>query len=408
MRQKQNPMAFYLNMLLYMFLALLMRLAAFAPLVSLFVFEQDSSWRYLALLCPALLVFFVLPLRFSFAEALVQEPGQRRFSLSRAFGFRMYGEKLAESILHAVNLIKWGIPLAAMLVYGFLYYQSTDAFTVLAAVRVLGQRSVEIWNSIANFFIELFGGTNPLTYTGDLGEGIAMLAGLLGLGILIWLCGMVRNSTTRYIWVLATHADRSPRVEIRRRLIGRRFRQLMVALLNLVLWAPFAVLAYLTVKDIIPSILNNLLTIVMSDGLSRYDFSNIWKPLALIFLCLYMPILPIRRYITAAFAVHGTQYRKPGKPVEHTSEKPADYKPNVPQLFGDFNAQSKNIEISKPAVFSAASEPHAEAAPMDDSRAMGETYNGGEQTYSRRSSGMPEKRTERFASNDPTAFTIGQ
>ena len=69
---RQNPLTFYLRTLLYMFMALVMRVVAFAPLCALWVFPAGSQWRWLAVLCPVLLIFFILPLRFSFAQALVQ------------------------------------------------------------------------------------------------------------------------------------------------------------------------------------------------------------------------------------------------------------------------------------------------------------------------------------------------
>lgn len=68
---KQNPFIFYLSMLLYMLLALLVRVIAFAPLYVLFA-EGTESLRCVALLCPVLLLFWVLPMRYSFADALVQ------------------------------------------------------------------------------------------------------------------------------------------------------------------------------------------------------------------------------------------------------------------------------------------------------------------------------------------------
>ena len=39
---KHNPLTFYLRMLLYMFVALLLRLLALAPLACLFVFPAGS------------------------------------------------------------------------------------------------------------------------------------------------------------------------------------------------------------------------------------------------------------------------------------------------------------------------------------------------------------------------------
>ena len=48
---KHNPLTFYLRMLLYMFVGLLLRLLALAPLACLFVFPAGSPLKLLALLC---------------------------------------------------------------------------------------------------------------------------------------------------------------------------------------------------------------------------------------------------------------------------------------------------------------------------------------------------------------------
>lgn len=96
---KHNPLTFYLRMLLYMFVALLLRLLALAPLACLFVFPAGSPLKLLALLCPVLLVLLVLPLRYSFAEAMVRRGGYRYFSFDTALNLGNYGEKLAESLL---------------------------------------------------------------------------------------------------------------------------------------------------------------------------------------------------------------------------------------------------------------------------------------------------------------------
>ena len=90
-----------------LFTALLLRLLALAPLCALLVFPHGSALRWLALLCPALLIFLVLPLRFSFAQALVQSGKDRRFSFDVALNTADYGEKLGESLVHALNVAKW-------------------------------------------------------------------------------------------------------------------------------------------------------------------------------------------------------------------------------------------------------------------------------------------------------------
>ena len=131
-----------------------------------------------------------------------------------------------------------------------------------------------------------------------------MVAGVLGLGVLIWLYGAVRNSASRYIWVLATRYDRVPRVELRRRLRGRRMAQLGMAIVNLILWAPFVLMAVKAVKSVVSDLSTVLMMAVMSGSMPAMDLAGAVAPLAIAFFGLYLPRLPIRRWLTASFAAH--------------------------------------------------------------------------------------------------------
>ena len=55
--KKQSPLVFYLWTLLYMLCALVIRVITFLPLAAL---AQEGSAKWIALLCPALLVFVVM------------------------------------------------------------------------------------------------------------------------------------------------------------------------------------------------------------------------------------------------------------------------------------------------------------------------------------------------------------
>lgn len=134
-----NPFTFYLRTLLYMFVALFLRLVALAPLACLFLFPQGSPLKLLSLLCPAMLALLILPLRYSFAEALVRQDKGRRFSFDTALGMGNYGEKLSESLLGALHVAKWGLPLLAMLLYAYYWYKEVDALTLLKTLTELGR-----------------------------------------------------------------------------------------------------------------------------------------------------------------------------------------------------------------------------------------------------------------------------
>lgn len=293
--KKQNPLVFYVRMFLYMVLAVLVRAAAFAPLWFL---TREGGVKWLALLCPALLLLVVLPLRYSFAEAVVQRPGERCFTFGAAFSFARYGEKLGASLLHALHVIKWGIPLFAMLGYAYYWYTGVDALTVLQTVTELGQGWTNLWTGIQNLLgIEAAPAANAMM------DGVLVVLFVLGLGILIWLYGAMRNSASRYLWVLANRQDADPRKEARRCLRGRRFAQLLVALVNLVLWVPFVLVSAKALKGVVNDLASVLMMAVVQGSLPAMDLASVALPLVAAFVGLYLTILPVRRWLTACFAV---------------------------------------------------------------------------------------------------------
>ena len=300
-QRRQNPLTFYLRTLLYMFMALVMRLVAFLPLGALLLFPAGSPFRWAAVLCPVLLIFFILPLRFSFAQALVQPARDRRFSFDVATGVSGYGEKLAESLLHALHIIKWGIPLGAMLGAIYYFYNNTDMITVMKGLSEMGAGVVTGWSAVANFFIGIFGGAKMVP-NGGIMEGLYTIGVVLAIGVLILLWGAVRNSAYRFVWASATRAEKNPHAEARRRLRGRRWKQLGVALLNLILWAPALFVVATTLKEVAGGMSEALYGFIATKKLSMPELSNALYPLLFAFVVCYMPLLPVRRMLTAFFA----------------------------------------------------------------------------------------------------------
>ena len=300
-----NPLTFYLRTLLYMFVALLLRLAALAPLACLFVFPAGSP-------------------RYSFAEALVQRDGRRYFSFDTALNMGNYGEKLAESLLHAVHVAKWGLPLFVMLIYGYYWYKEVDALTLLSTLTRLGRTWTETRCAVANFFLNLVGATPLTPPQNTLMDGAMAVLAVLGLGVAVWLYGAVRNSAARYVWAYADRNDHSPRKELRRRLRGRRLAQLGMGLINLILWIPFAIAAAAAVKEALTGAAEALLASFTQQGSSGLDMAAAVVPLLMAFLLLYMPLLPIRRILTAAFALWDRQpQNRSGAPVQQAASAPA-------------------------------------------------------------------------------------
>ena len=282
-------------------MALVMRVVAFAPLCALLLFPAGSHWRWLAVLCPVLLIFFILPLRFSFAQALVQVGKERRFSFDRATAVQHYGEKLAESLLHVLHIVLWSIPLLALL--GVVYYGLSQmgfdkAFT---AVDTIGYTVTAVLAAVGNFFIGIFGGT-AIVPNGSIAEGLTTLLVAVGIGLLILAWGVMRNSAYRYIWAYATQVDKNPHTEARRRLYGRRWKQFWTAMLNLVLWAPALIVLFVTFRGMFSDITKALTTAIITGQVNLPDLSTALLPMIFAFFVCYLPLLPVRRIITSLFA----------------------------------------------------------------------------------------------------------
>lgn len=297
----QSPLVFYLITLLTVFIISLLYVISFAPLLALIVFEKGSFWQYLAFLCPIALIFFILPLRFSFAQALTSRYHHIPFSLRTAFNPSLYGEKLAEGLLYALHIIKWMLPLLAA--GGVLYYlyTDTDVFTLVKGVTDFGAAVTAVWNGFIHFIAGIFGSTKDVL-PGGIVEGVFAILGILCACLLFLLWGIVRNSAFRYIWAEATELDKNPRYEARRSLRGRRFAQLGVALINLVLLAPALIVLYQIIepKQAIEDIAMQFADAIVAETLAEITIP--YGKLAVVFFGCYLPFLPLRRIITAHFA----------------------------------------------------------------------------------------------------------
>ena len=361
---RQNPLTFYLRTLLYMFMALVMRVVAFLPLGALLLFPEGSNWRWLALLCPILLIFFILPLRFSFANALVQVGRERRFSFDKATGAQLYGEKLAESLLHALHILLWSLPLLVM--GGLLFYgiYMMDLKSALDFVDAIGAQVMIILTTVGNFFTGIFGAA-AVVPNGGIAEGLLTIEIALAIGLLILAWGVMRNSAFRYIWAYANRVEKNPHAEARRRLRGRRWSQFWVAMINLVLWVPAGFVVFTSLKGMLGDVSEALSAALLTHQLSLPNLTNTLNPLIFAFLVCYMPLLPVRRILTALFATkqlrhqptdepatdadYGVVTTSSGAPVPEsavTSTNGAGYVP--PVSVGQVYTPETRPEISKP------------------------------------------------------------
>lgn len=328
----QSPLALYLNSLLALFIISLLCILSFAPLLAL-LFAKGSAGRYLALLCPLLVIFLLLPLRFSFAQAMTARYRHEPFTLKEAFSFSLYGEKLSEGLLYALHIIKWMLPLLAAGAVLYYVYMQTEAFYLVKGITDFGTGAAALWAGLLNFIVGIFGGTYT-ALPGGIMEGLYTILGIVGLCVLILLLGVVRTSAYRYIWAEATELDKNPRVEARRSLRGRRWKQLGVSLMNLVLLLP-ALIVFIQIIQ--PKQAIDDLAMRLADALVAGTVPVIEIPygkLALVFFVCYLPFVPLRRMLTAHFATayirRQTFASEPAQEESAASPLLYEDKPDVP------------------------------------------------------------------------------
>ena len=301
--QKQKAIGKYLRMLACVALLVLVRAVALAPLACLFVF--DGWLRLFALLCPVLVVFGVLPLRFSFAQAMADLP--HSFAFGKAFSFADYGDKLKAALMHALHVAKWGIPLAAMAAGAVYVFKTVEYLDMYATVSSWGDAAAAVLNRLC--------GAACAVTVNNFVAGVGVVAAIFGVGVLILLWGAVRNSASRYIWAYAREHGRHPRLENRTHLKGRRLKQLLVGLINLLLWLPFLLVIVSAVKSSISDVATVLMMSMMTRSLPLADLLGAVAPVSIAFGALYLPLLPLRRWNTAAFALGQPKAKKADQKV---------------------------------------------------------------------------------------------
>lgn len=285
---KQNAFVFYVSLLAYAVIAVLLRTVALAPLACLFVMEGCGRW--LSILSPMIILFVILPLRTSFAQAMMQHP--RRFSFCKAFCLKGYWGRLGSELMHVLHVLKWGIPFAALVGAAGYAYTSIDALTLFQSINDLGNRCAEIFkvNTVNNFML-----------------GIYAVAAVYGLGLLVWLLGAVRNSASRYLRAYAVERGIDLRSASKRALRGRRLAQLGVALINLILWAPFLYVIGDALKMTVSDLSTVLMMATTTGRMPALDLMAAAVPAAAAFAGLYLTLLPIRRWNTASFVLRGCE-----------------------------------------------------------------------------------------------------
>lgn len=255
----------YLQWLSGMLAAILIRAVALSPLLALVLAKSGDPLQYIAILTPVLYIFAVLPLRYSFGEAMHRAIEGGRLLSGKLLSFKGYGEKLKAVLFQALRSLPWTLPLIAGLGAGLYYWYAVNLATSMNLVRSLGK---------------LLGPDYGFK------EGLYMLIGVVVLLALVFLYGLFRNGMLRFVWAQSGGKYNSARAEMLRRLRGGRFGQLLMGIVQGLLRLPvLAAEIYLGYRMFRAGSADPLLTGLM---------------VAAVFV-LYWPLAPLMKVLQASY-----------------------------------------------------------------------------------------------------------
>ncbi len=281
----QNCKGRYFDWLAGILALMAVRALVLLPLLALVCFQKGDPLQLIALLAPVLYMFVVFPLRYSMGEAMEQALDGQAFSTVRLISFRGYGQKMKAVLMQALRLLPWALPLIAGLAAGwYMLYQVEDGTTVLRMIIDLGR---------------VFGKEYGIM------QGMYVIAAFAGLLFLVLLYGMMRNGMLRFVWLSAGKKYTPVRREMLRRLKGRRVGQLLISLMQSVLLLPV----------LLPAIYMGYRLLREYAKYMRIDLTNLQEPqmligIILVFVLLYLPLLPLRKMLQAAYIRHLKEDKK--------------------------------------------------------------------------------------------------
>ena len=266
----------YMNWMAGMLVLILIRLAALSPLLALVLWEKGSPLRYLWVLSPMLYLFVILPLRYSMGEAMHDALNGSPFLSARLIDLKGYGRKLAAALQQAPHLLPWALPLLVGLGAGaYLMYGVENGAKVFRMVISLGRSLGEGYGLM---------------------EGAYIVAGFVGLLLLVLLYGMMRNGMVRFLFRKSGGRYALARKETLSRLKGRRGGQFLVAVIQTLLLLPVLVpgayMGYRLFRDYLKTM--------------KLDLSQLAEPymlwgLVALFFLVYWPLLPLRKVLQAYY-----------------------------------------------------------------------------------------------------------
>ena len=299
---RQSGIVFYLAMVADKLLMVVLGVLCLSPLC-LVKLCWGSPLVWLGLLCLPLLLLVMVPLRYSFADALVQpRENSRHFSLAKAFNLRDgYGEKLHFGLLNLLRNLLWGIPTLGLLGYcgwwGITNYYGTNVLTMMSSLEELGQ----VKYTVMNFFLRLFGQAEVTVPAHTLADSFVVVGAAFLLTLVIWFFGACRNAGYRYVWAWSRQQGCSFSQGYQKQIKGRRGGHALVCLMNLVLWIPFLLVVYFSFKPVLSDLSQNFLEYVMTKSFPLKEIATSLLPAALAYVFLYLFVLPARNWLNARF-----------------------------------------------------------------------------------------------------------
>jgi hypothetical protein len=290
----------YFPIIGYVLIALLVRIIALCPLLLLWAIPVGWSIKWLSILCPVLIIILVLPMRFSFARAMMTAAQSGTFSIWRALRLTQYRRKLQASLRHALRILCWGFPFLFMLGWSYYIIAFMDVFAAIRILATFGEGVVTALSTIVNFIIGIIAG-NTVQWTGGFTEGLYAVSGIAILTLLIFLWGIWRCSLYRYLWATESSKTRNSQIRIRKALRGYRWKQFTEGLYNIVLWLPTMFFLLLIVLSIYEQIVGLVTTYINTNTIPPISFPKSVVFLGVIGLFVHLLILPVRRSVTADF-----------------------------------------------------------------------------------------------------------
>ena len=201
----------YVDWLAGMLAAILIRVIALSPILALVLVKSGDPMQYIAILSPVLYIFVVLPLRFSFGEAMHHAAQGGRFFSAKLFSLKGYTEKIKAVFFQVLHSLPWTLPLIIGAAIGLYYWYVVDLATSMNLVRSLGK---------------LLGPEYGFK------TGLYMLIGAAGLLFMVFLYGLARGGMLRFVWAQSGGRYKNARGEMLRRLKRGRLGQLLMGLVQ--------------------------------------------------------------------------------------------------------------------------------------------------------------------------------